>query len=131
MILGSPAQWRQRLSCVTMKHLQESIKQMGARVESVLDCDLKDRVLRLLSIEDQILASIELTGGPSCSAPPGRSFFRTSVRFCRDRKRSIPIHHHTPHRQNSSPQGHEHHRRSRPSSHSPSVVVRSRKKPCA
>ena len=27
-----------------MKRLQESIKQMGARVESVLDCDLKDRV---------------------------------------------------------------------------------------
>jgi len=34
-----------------MKRLQESIKQLGARVESVLDCDLKDRVLRLLSIE--------------------------------------------------------------------------------
>ena len=54
-----------------MKRLCESVKQVGALLESVLDCDLKDRVLRLLRIDDQILCSIELTGGPRCSAPPG------------------------------------------------------------
>ena len=95
-----------------MKRLQESIKQLGARVESVLDCDLKDRVLRLLSIEDQILVSIELTEGQAARRLPVDHF--SGLAFVFVEIGSAPYRVTITRRigRSSSPQGHEHHRRS-------------------